>query len=152
MYPCVSVKNINLSDDRWKFCCLRILCVVFALQLKLPFFAVHVKKANESPSLEHTNTFTHSHVVSVSSTPLQPSVNEVLFEHLPDFKDLLFFPFLLCFLFCLTQGRVHKTIKFSLLMAKFWPRFMKSESSIGAANGTRGALVLFPQSCQTVGL
>lgn len=71
---------------------------VFLLQLKLPFFSVHVKKANESPSLEHTNTFPHSHVVSMSRTPLELSVNEVLFEHLPDFKDLLFSPF--CCVFC----------------------------------------------------
>ena len=48
--------------------------LLFPLQLKLLFFSVHVKKASESPSLEHTDAFPYSHIVGMPGTLLQPSV------------------------------------------------------------------------------
>lgn len=52
---------------------------------------------------------------------------EGLLEH----QRLAFFFFLVLFYFFhVIQGRVQRTIKFNFLIGKFWPRFVKYESSM----------------------
>lgn len=120
----------RLSDDRRSFAISEFFALLFPLQLKLLFFSVQVKKANESPSLEHTDAFPQSYyIVGMPGTLLQPSVERGPARAPAAFQGLASprAPPPCCVFFCLTQGRVHETIKFSLLMARFWPRSVRSE-------------------------